>query len=366
MTGATITMSLEDGNKPKKLLVAAISGRMLYCILIKVEREQAMIIDSQIKIFPGSSSMELTEKICNYLNVPVGKCEERKFPEGNIYVKINEVVRGRDVYVVQTIALDPNNELMELLFWIDAFKRSGVNSVTAIIPYFGYAKADKKDEPRVSIRARVCADCLEIAGVDRIVTLELHSPQIQGFFRKPVDHLLAFSIFCDYIRTMGLEDYVIVSPDEGFAKNARCYSNQLHVPLAIGNKHRKSHEGSAEILGIIGDVDKKTAVIVDDFTITCGTLNQIAQTLNANGAKEIYAFVTHSLLDEQGINDLNNSHIKRLFTTDTVSNPRIKNEEKITVLSVAELFARTIKTIHEMKSLGELFSEAENEGRGLR
>ena len=312
---------------------------------------------SQIKIFPGSASRALTEKICKYLNVEMGKCEERRFPEGNIYVKINEVVRGRDVYVVQTIGLDPNNELMELLFWLDAFKRSGVNSVTAIIPYFGYSKADKKDEPRVSIRARVCADCLEAAGVDRIVTLDLHSPQIQGFFRKPVDHLLAYSIFCDYIQSMELKDYVIVSPDEGFAKNARSYSNRLGVPLAIGNKHRKSHDGTSEIFGIIGDIENKTAVIVDDFTITCGTLYQIAQTLKANGAKDIYAFVTHSLLSEKGIEDLKNSQIKRLFTTDTVYNPKILQEDRITILSVSDLFAKTIKAIHEMKSLGELFSE---------
>ena len=316
-----------------------------------------MIDESEIKVFPGSSSRELTEKICGYLGVDIGKCEERRFPEGNIYVKINEVVRGRDVYVVQTIALDPNNEFMELLFWLDAFKRSGVNSVTAIIPFFGYSKADKKDEPRVSIRARVCADCLEAAGVDRIVTIDLHSPQIQGFFRKPVDHLLAFSIFCDYIKSMALDDYVIVSPDEGFAKNARSYSNRLCVPLAIGNKLRKSHDGCAEIASIIGDVCGKTAVIVDDFTITCGTLIQIAKTLKSHGAKEIYAFVTHSLLSDEGINDLNNSDIARLFTTDTVHNPKMLNQDKITILTVSNLFAKTIKAIHDKESLGEMFDD---------
>ena len=313
--------------------------------------------DSQIKIFSGSASREFTKKICDYLNVPVGDSEAITFSEGNIYVKIGEKVRGMDVYIVQTIGLNPNNEFVELLFWLDAFKRSGVNSVTAIIPYFGYAKADKKDEPRVSIRARVCADCLETAGVDRVVTMDLHSPQIQGFFRKPVDHLYAANIFCDYIKSMNLDNYVIASPDEGFAKNARYYSNKLGVPLVIGNKQRLSHDENAEIIGIIGDAGNKTAVVVDDFTITCGTLIEIAKTLKANGAEEIYAFVSHELLSAKGIAALNGSLIKKLITTDTVYNPNIAGvgNEKIEIISVSELFAKAIKIIHEKDSLSDLF-----------
>ncbi len=256
--------------------------------------------DSEIKIFPGSASIPFTRKICDYLNVPIGKCETTVFSEGNLYVKIGEKVRGMDVYIVQTIGLDPNNEFTELLFWVDAFKRSGVNSVTAIIPYFSYAKADKKDEPRVSIRARVCADCLEVTGVDRVVTMDLHSPQIQGFFRKPVDHLYAANIFCARISAMNIGNYVIVSPDEGFAKNARYYSNKLRVPLVIGNKQRLYHDEKAEIMGIIGSVEGKNAVIVDDFTMSCGTLTEIAKILKDKGAKDIYAFVSHTLLSEKG------------------------------------------------------------------
>ena len=311
--------------------------------------------DSQIKIFSGSASRVFTGKICDILNVPVSNSQVITFSEGNTYVKIVEKVRGMDVYIIQTIGLDPNNEFVELLFWLDAFKRSGVNSVTAIIPYFSYAKADKKDEPRVSIRARVCADCMEIAGVDRVVTMDLHSPQIQGFFRKPVDHLYAAGIFCNYIKSMQLSDYIIASPDEGFAKNARYYSNKLGVPLVIGNKQRLSHDESVEIFGLIGDVKDKTAVIVDDFTISCGTLSEIARILKSQGAKEIFAFVSHCLMSEKGVHTLNDSPITRLFTTDTVNNPYIENQEKIEIISVADLFSKAIRIIHENDSLSELF-----------
>ena len=169
--------------------------------------------DSRLKVFSGSASQTFTKKACDYLGISVSKSTVISFSEGNTYVKIGEKVRGMDVYIIQTIGLNPNNEFMELLFWLDAFKRSGANSVTAILPFFSYAKADKKDEPRVSIRARVCADCLETAGVDRVVTMDLHSPQIQGFFRKPVDHLYAANIFCNKIKSMGFENYVITSPD---------------------------------------------------------------------------------------------------------------------------------------------------------
>ncbi len=311
--------------------------------------------DSEIKIFAGSASTTFTARMCQYLNVPVGQGKTIRFSEGNTYVKIDEKVRGKDVYVVQTIGLDPNNQFMELLFWIDAFRRSGTNSVTAIIPYFSYAKADKKDEPRVSIRARVCADCLEIAGIDRVVTMDLHSPQIQGFFRQPVDHLYAANIFCDYIRSLQLEDFVIVSPDEGFAKNARYYANMLCVPLAIGNKQRQYHDECAEILGLIGDVRGKTAVIVDDFTISCGTLIEIAKTLQNNGARRILAFTSHELLSPRGIAALNESPIELLVSTDTVDNPAVADCPKIKLITVTELFAKAVKIIHEKDSLSALF-----------
>ena len=310
---------------------------------------------SDIKIFSGSASETLARDICDSLGIKLGASRTIVFSEGNIYVKIDEKVRGEDVYIVQTIGLDPNNELVELLFWIDAFKRSGVNSVTAIVPYFSYAKADKKDEPRVSIRARVCADCLETAGVDRVVTMDLHSPQVQGFFRKPVDHLYAEGLFCDHIRSMNYSDPVIVSPDEGFAKNARRYSERLRVPLAIGNKQRPNHDEKAEILGMLGEVKGKTAIIVDDFTISCGTLSEIAKLLDEKGAKEIIAYVSHSLLSDKGAAKLEESKISRFYTTDSVCNPAALRSDKITVLTIAELFAKAIRKIHEKESLSELF-----------
>ena len=310
---------------------------------------------TKLKVFAGSASAELTGKICGILGVEVRPGEKITFSEGNIYVKIGEKVRGEDVYIVQTIGLDPNNQFMELLFWLDAFKRTNVNSVTAIIPYFGYAKADKKDEPRVSIRARVCADCLEAAGVDRVVTMDLHSPQIQGFFKKPVDHLYAAGIFSDAIRAMELQDYAIVSPDEGFAKNARYYANHLGVPLVIGNKQRLRHDEKAEILELMGNVEGLDAVIVDDFTISCGTVVEVAEVLKARGARDIYAFVSHGLLSERGIRRLAASPIKKLFTTDTVYNPVIERCGKISVLTVSKLFARAIKAIHSHESLSALF-----------
>ena len=311
--------------------------------------------DSQIKIFSGSASQAFTKKICNYLQIPVCAGSVITFPEGNTYVKIEEKVRGFDVYIVQTIGLDPNNEFMELLFWVDAFKRSGVNSVTAIVPYFSYGKADKKDEPRVSIRARVCADCLEITGVDRVVTMDLHSSQIQGFFRKPVDHLYAAGTFCDYIKTMNLGNYSITSPDEGFAKKARYYSNKLGVPLVICNKQRLSHEGTVEILDVIGDIKGRSAVIVDDFTISCGTLIETAKTLKTQGANDIYAYVSHILLSEKGVRALDESPICKLYSTDTVDNPNIVGAKKVEIISITDLFAKAIKIIHEKDSLSDLF-----------
>lgn len=308
-----------------------------------------------IKIFTGSSSIGFAEKMCSYLGTEIGKAETIVFTEGNIFVKIQEQVRDKDVYIVQTIGPRPNDDFMELLFWIDAFKRSSAGSVTAIIPYFSYAKGDKKDEPRVSIRARVCADCLEICGVDRIITMDLHSPQIQGFFKKPVDHLYGMPILCEYIREKKIDNPVVVSPDTGFAKNARKYANALNCPVAIGDKIRKSHDERAEILEIIGSVEGKNAIIVDDFTITLGTLSEAAKALKMHGAKKIYACVSHSLLKEEGLNRLDNSDIEELITTDTVENPVAFAHPKVKVVTVSTLFARAVKIIHDRQSLSQLF-----------
>ena len=312
--------------------------------------------ESEIMIFAGSASEALTQRICQHLNTSVNASTAMRFSEGNTYVRINEKVRGQDVYVVQTVGLDPNNEFMELLFWIDAFKRSSANSITAIMPHFGYAKADKKDEPRVSIRARVCADCLEVAGVDRVVTMDLHSPQIQGFFKRPVDHLYAATLYRDVIRDMGLSDCVIVSTDAGGAKSAGYYANYLGVPLAIGNKQRDGHDENARLLDIIGNVAGKDAVIVDDFTTSCGTLVETAKKLKEQGARDVYAFVSHALLQEKGVKALEASPIKRLYITDTVNCPQAAASPRVEVVSVAGMLAQTIRIIHNRESLSEMFT----------
>ena len=201
-----------------------------------------------IKIFAGSTGGAFAKKMCKYLGTDLGKSEVIHFSDGNIFVRIQETVRDHDVYLIQPIGLDPNNELVEILFWIDAFKRASASSITVIIPYFGYAKGDKKDEPRVSIRARVCADCIETAGADRVITMDLHSPQVQGFFRIPMDHLYSLPILCEVVKGMGLsENLVVISPDAGFAKTARKYADYLGTPVAIGDKTRVAHDEKARV-----------------------------------------------------------------------------------------------------------------------
>ena len=308
-----------------------------------------------VKIFAGSSSKKFAKKMCAYLGAELGESETINFSEGNTFVKIHEKVRDKDVYIVQTIGLHPNDDFMELIFWVDAFKRSSASSVTAIIPYFSYAKGDKKDEPRVSIRARVCADCLEAAGIDRIITMDLHSPQIQGFFKKPVDHLYGASILCDHIRSKNIENLVVVSPDAGFAKNAHTFAAALKVPVAIGDKSRSSHNEKAEILEIIGDVKGKNAVIVDDFTLSCGTLVDAARALRKKGAEKIYACVSHTLLSKKGLRALEESDIEELITTDTVENRVARRHPKVRIVTATELFAKAVRIIHNKDSLSQLF-----------
>src|SRR2546426_2669122 len=208
----------------------------------------------EILIFGGSGSPKLTLKICEYLNMQPGAGEVLHFSEGNLFVRVNENVRGRRVYLVQSTVFPTNDHFMELLFWVDALKRASAESVTVVMPYFSYAKGDKKDEPRVSIRARVCADAIEAAGASRVVTMDLHAPQVQGFFRLPVDDLYALPLLCEAISASGLENVVVVSPDAGFAKKARLFANRLHAPLAIADKSRSDHSEMATVADLMGDV----------------------------------------------------------------------------------------------------------------
>ncbi|MDP2891973.1 MAG: ribose-phosphate diphosphokinase, partial [Bacillota bacterium] len=313
-------------------------------------------LHGEIKIFAGSSGYNFAKKMCRYMGAELGKSEVICFSDGNIFIRVLETVRDKDVYLLQPIGMNPNNEFVEVLFWMDAFKRASCNSVTAIIPYFGYAKGDKKDEPRVSIRARVCADCIEIAGADRIVTMDLHSPQVQGFFTKPFDHLLSFPLLCEHVKAMGfIDNLVVVSPDAGYAKRARSYAKYLSLPVAIGDKIREGHDENASVLDIIGDVKGKNCLIVDDFTISGGTIVDTANALKKLGAKKIYACISHMLLREKGIKLIEESPVEMMISTDTVDNPFVTKCNKIKIISVAPLFGEAVLRIHNREAVSPLF-----------
>lgn len=310
-----------------------------------------------LKVFAGRSGVPFAQRMCRYLGTELGQSETITFSEGSTFVRVNETVRNQDVYLVQSIGLQPNDEFVEILFWIDAFKRASAKSVTLIMPYFGYAKGDKKDEPRVSIRARVCADAIEGVGVDRVVLMDLHAPQIQGFFRKPVDHLCAMPLLCEYVKRLDLDDLVVVSPDAGFAKGARKYGGYLGVPVAVGDKSRSGHDECAEVVDIIGDVEGKNALIVDDMVLSGGTLIELANELRRRGARRVLACVTHLLCKEDGLRRILESPIELLIATDTVENPWARDSKQVHIVSVAPLFSEAVRRIHHSQPVSELFDQ---------
>lgn len=306
-------------------------------------------------VFGGSGSPKLTAAICAYLGTEPGQGEVIRFSEGNIFVRVLENVRGRNVFVVQSVAYPANDNFMELLFWLDACKRASAQSVTAVVPYFSYAKGDKKDEPRVSIRARVCADAIEAAGADRVVTLDLHAPQIQGFFRVPVDDLYALPVLVEAVRAKHLQKLIVVSPDAGFAKKARLYATALHAPLAIADKERSEHDEAAEVLEVIGDVGGRTALIVDDFAISAATLCEVADELVARGADAVHAAVTHCVLSEGALARVRSSPIRSMVVTDSVETGPEALAGPVEVVSVAPLIGEAIRRIHGRESISVLF-----------
>jgi ribose-phosphate pyrophosphokinase len=306
-------------------------------------------------IFGGSGSPKLTLKICEYLKTRPGAGEVLRFSDGNLFVRVRENVRGRHVYLVQSTVFPSNDNFMELLFWTDALKRASAESVTVVMPYFSYAKGDKKDEPRVSIRARVCADAIEVAGADRVVTLDLHAPQIQGFFHIPVDDLYALPILCEEIARLQLPNLIVVSPDTGFVKQARKYASFLGTSIAVADKQRRAHDESAEILEIIGEVQGKTALIVDDFTISTGTLVNAARKLIERGAVAVYAAVSHGVFSAGSMERLEQSPIRNLLVTDSIETQPVVLSSKVQVVSVAPLFGEAIRRIHEHESISVLF-----------
>lgn len=310
-----------------------------------------------LTILAGSANPRLAKSIAEILGVALTPCEAHIFSEGNVFVRVLDNVRGRDVYVVQGSHYPVNDNFMELLFWIDALKRASAQNVTAVIPYFSYAKGDKKDEPRVSIRARVCADALEAAGADRVLTMDLHSPQIQGFFRVPVDHLYARNVLCEHIRGMNIPDLVVCSPDVGFAKGASAYANLLGVPVVIGNKQRHGHDEKVEVLEVIGNVEDRNVLLADDFTISGGTMIEMAHVLKSRGARDIYAAVSHGVLSKGAASRIAASEIKTMFMTDTIENHPDPLPHNICLVSVAPLFAEAIRSIHDRTSVSSLFPD---------
>jgi len=306
-----------------------------------------------VKIFSGTANEPLARAICKSVGVELGKCDIKPFPDGETFIKIEENVRGEEVFVVQPTSPPTNHNLMELFIMIDALRRASAKRITAVLPFYGYARQDRKDQPRVPITAKLVANLLVAAGANRILTIDLHAQQIQGFFDIPVDHLYAAPVMYEYLRRKNLKDLVVVSPDVGGLKMAHAYSQVLGAGLAIVAKRRKS-ASDVEAMAVIGEIKGKNILMVDDLTETAGTLTQAAALLKKKGAKNILACVSHAILSDVGIERLRKSVIDELITTDTVQRPPIDGV-KIVTLSVAGLLGEAIKRIHSNESVNSLF-----------
>lgn len=314
---------------------------------------------SDIKLFAGSASVELTHKIAETIKIPVGKSIVRRFSDGEMKIKIEENIRGRDVFVVQSTH-PPADYLLELLLFLDAAKRASAERITAVIPYFGYSRQDRKDEPRVPISAKLIANLLVSSGANRVLAIDLHAEQIQGFFDIPVDQLYAVPVFLNHFQNCDLKNYVIVSPDAGRVNRVRGFARRLgpDIPIAIVDKRRTGPNQSV-VYNVIGDVKGKTALIYDDILDTGHTLVNAAEALTNNGAREILACVVHPLLSGQAVQLVEESTIKKLVTTDTIRIVPEKMSEKITILSIAGLLGEAIIRIHQSESISSLFKEVE-------
>lgn len=309
----------------------------------------------QFQIYSGNANPDLASKICLYLHTELGEAQVFKFANDNIFVRILENVREKDVFIVQPTCSPVNDAIMELLIMIDAFKRASAGRITAVVPYYAYGRSDKKDQPRVPITARLVADMISVAGADRILTMDLHQGQIQGFFNIPVDELTAVHILSNYFRHKHLEDLVVVT-DLGFAKRARTFAELLDAPLAIIEKRRIGNLDRAELLNVIGEVRGKRAVIVDDEVDTAGTLVETVRALEREGVSEIYACATHGVLSRDAVHMIEDTSLLELVLTDTIPLPPEKRVPRITTLSIAPLIGEAIKRIHRGESVGALFS----------
>jgi ribose-phosphate pyrophosphokinase len=309
----------------------------------------------ELRVFSGSAHAALGESIARHLGVPLGRAHLARFSDGEIWFQIQDNVRGADVFVIQPTSPPVNENLMELLVMLDAFKRSSASRITAVLPYYGYARQDRKDKPRVPISAKLVADLLSAAGADRVLTMDLHASQIQGFFNFPVDHLFAAPVIIDYVSRLKLPRLTIVSPDAGGVERARAYAKRLEASLAIVDKRRDS-PNVAEVHHVVGDVEGRTALVVDDIVDTGGTLGKVAEALKAAGAREVLASCSHGVLSGQAMAKIEQAPLSRLIVTDSIPPaPEDRRSGKIVVLSIAELMAKAIRNIHEEASVTSLF-----------
>ncbi len=309
----------------------------------------------ELKIFTGNAHPQLAEDICKYLGINLGQIEVFEFKNENIFVRIQENIRERDVFLVQPVVSPVNNNLMELLIMIDAAKRASAGRITAVVPYYGYGRTDKKDQPRVPITARLVADLITVAGADRLLTVDLHAGQIQGFFNIPVDELTALPIITGYFEEKSLDDVVVVATDVGIAKKARDMAERLDAPLAIIEKRRVGNGNPAESLNVIGDVRGKTAITFDDEIDTGGSLVSAIDALKAMGAEDVYSSCTHPIFSGNATTALADTIVKEFVVTDTVPVPQGKRNGKVTCLSMAPLLGEAIRRIHGGESVGALF-----------
>jgi len=304
------------------------------------------------KIFAGTSSTDFAHEICNILDVALAEAEVKKFSDGEISVKIAESVRGRDVFIVQSTGMPSNDNLMELLIMTDALRRSSAQSITAVVPYYGYARQDRKAAPRVPITARLVADMYETAGIDRVITMDLHAGQIQGFFSIPVDNLYGSIAFEHYIKSKNLKNPIIASPDVGGVARARYFAKRMGLDMVIVDKRREK-ANQAEVMGIIGDVEGKDVIMIDDMVDTAGTMVKAATALKNKGATSVMACATHGVLSGKAYENLEHGELDELIITNTLVS---KSHKNIKVLSVAPLFAEVIKRVYNNESVNSLFS----------
>jgi len=309
---------------------------------------------SKLRVFSGKANPTLANEICDHLGTPLGKVKLTRFSDGDVNFQILENVRGKDVFIIQPTSPPVNENLMELLIMIDAFKRASAQRITAVIPYYGYARQDRKDRPRVPLSSKLVGDLLSAAGAQRLLTMDLHAGQIQGFFNIPVDHLFPMPIFLEHIQQMGVDNLMVISPDAGGVEKARAYAKRMGTSLAIIDKRRVA-ENEAEVMHIVGEVKDKNVIIIDDMIDTAGTLVRATEALVREGARRIFTAATHAVLSGPAIQRINESAFESILVTNTILLPEEKTVPKIKVVSVAGLLGEAIKSIHEETSVSKLF-----------